>query len=65
MREREREGGTHGEGQGARGARAGAGPSWARSGRAGSRVEIPRHTQPLIGTQSRIEIRNETRQTRD
>jgi hypothetical protein len=55
-----------------RGARIGGGgaPGGRGQGRAGlgwavSRVEIPRHAQPLIRIQSRSEIRNETRRTRD
>jgi hypothetical protein len=43
MREREREGGAWGRRWGARGGRAKAGPGWVAS-----RVEIPRHAQPLI-----------------
>jgi hypothetical protein len=56
-------------------ARGKAGPSWARPGRAGlgwamlgwvtSWVKIPRHAQPQIGIQTRIEIRNKARRTRD
>jgi hypothetical protein len=58
MRERERrEGARMGRG---RGARARAGPSWAAQ-----REKNPRRAQPQIGIQSRNEIRNETRQTRD
>jgi hypothetical protein len=62
------------EGKGERGGawgEAGAcGQGWAGLGRAGlgwvaSRVEIPRHAQPLIRIQSRIKIRNEMRRTRD
>jgi hypothetical protein len=44
MRERERERGRMGRGRVARGTRARAGPGWVVS-----RVEIPRHAQPLIG----------------
>jgi hypothetical protein len=51
---------TWGRGRGARGAWARAGPSWVASW-----VKIPRHAQPMIGIQTRNEIRNETRQTRD
>jgi hypothetical protein len=51
--------GAHGEGHGRVGqGRAGLG--WVAL-----RDKIPRHAQPLIGIQSRNEIRNETRQTRD
>jgi hypothetical protein len=68
MRERKTRGGAHGEGLGAKGARAGGGPSWAKPTRAElGRVEVksPRHAQPQIGIQSQNEIRNETKQTRD
>jgi hypothetical protein len=58
MRERERRG-AHGGGRGARGARPGPGRArsgWAELGWVASWVEIPRHAQPLIRIQSRIEI---------
>jgi hypothetical protein len=66
-KEEKGEGGAHGEGQGARGARARVGPSWARPSRArpgwvASRVKIPRHAQPQIGNPLRNEIQNETKQ---
>jgi hypothetical protein len=61
MMEREtRGGGRAWGGQGARGARA-----RARSGWAASRDENPRHAQPRTRIQSRNEIRDDTKQTRD
>jgi hypothetical protein len=70
MRERKRREGHTWGGDGASGAQAKAGWSWARSGQAGpgwvaSRVKIPRHAQPLIGIQTRNKISNETRRTRN
>jgi hypothetical protein len=64
MREREARGGgrAHGEGQGASGARAKAGPSWTGPGWAAPWDKNPRHAQPQIRIQSRNEIRNETKQ---
>jgi hypothetical protein len=64
MRERERREGAHmgrGRAPGARGPWPGrAGLGWAAPW-----VKIPWHAQPQIGSQTRNEIRNETRQTRD
>jgi hypothetical protein len=51
--------------RGVRGAPGWAELGWARLGRVRSRVEIPQRTRPLIGNQSRIEIRNKARRTRD
>jgi hypothetical protein len=53
-------------GRGARGARAGPGRTglgWVGLGRIADRN--PRHARPLNGNQSRTEIRNGTRRTRD
>jgi hypothetical protein len=55
------EGGAHGVGRGARGAWAG--PGRAESGHITDRN--PRHARPLNGNQSRTEIQNGTRRTRD
>jgi hypothetical protein len=65
MREREREGARMGGGGAPRARGPGPGPSWAGPGWVASRIKIPRHAQPLIRIQSRSEIRNETRRTRD
>jgi hypothetical protein len=58
--------GAQGEGRGARGARAGPGrigPGWVGLGHITDRN--PRHARPSNGLQSRIEIRDGTRRTRD
>jgi hypothetical protein len=57
-----------GEGVGARGAQGRAGPGWAGLGWAGMSHfadRNPRRARPLNGIKPRIEIRNETRQTRN